>query len=64
MALDSKENHEEIKNEIQKERRSFLKKTAYTAPTLMIMGQLARPTSSSAGFGNPPDDPSGQISAG
>ncbi len=44
MALDTKKNHNDIKNEIQNERRSFLKKTAYAAPGLIALGQLARPT--------------------
>ena len=39
-------------------RRSFLKKAAYSAPVLMIMGQLARPTLSHAyGSGGPPPPP-------
>jgi len=44
MALDPKKNYNDIKNEMQKERRSFLKKTVYAAPGLIALGQLARPT--------------------
>lgn len=48
MALHPKENHKEEKDKMQKERRSFLKKTAYAAPALIALGQLARPTQSMA----------------
>lgn len=44
MALDTKKNHNNIKNEEQKARRSFLKKTVYAAPSIMALGQLVRPT--------------------
>lgn len=44
MALDTDKNHNNIKNEEQKARRSFLKKTVYAAPSIMVLGQLARPT--------------------
>ena len=37
-----------MKEHVQKERRGFLKKAAYAAPTLVVMGQLARPTQSKA----------------
>lgn len=49
MALDPKENYKDIKENIQKERRSFLKKTAYAVPSIVALGQLARPTVTSAG---------------
>ncbi len=48
MALDPKEIHEDIKDKTQKERRSFLKKTVYAAPVLIVLGQLARPTKAEA----------------
>lgn len=38
-------------------RRSFLKKAAYTAPALIVMGELVRPKSALANFGGPPSDP-------
>jgi hypothetical protein len=38
-------------------RRNFLKKAAYAAPTLMVLGQLGRPSEANAGFGPPPSDP-------
>ena len=44
MALDPNKNHNDIKNEEQKARRSFLKKTVYAAPSIMALGQLVRPT--------------------
>jgi len=37
-------------------RRSFLKKSVYAAPTLMVLGGLVKPQSAHA-FGNPPSDP-------
>ena len=58
MDLDPKENHKDKKNKIQKERRSFLKKTAYAAPALIVLGQLAKPTSAQAESDIP--DPWGQ----
>jgi hypothetical protein len=42
MALEPKENHKNV-DEIQEDRRSFLKKAAYSAPALIALGQLARP---------------------
>lgn len=43
MALDPKDKCTEKKNKMQKERRSFLKRTAYAAPSFIVLGQLARP---------------------
>lgn len=57
MALNTKENHKEAKDKMRKERRSFLKKTAYAAPALIVLGQLARPSAVNA-FGPPPSAPS------
>jgi len=48
MALDPKDKHHTIKEKMQKERRSFLKKTLYAAPTLIVLGQLARPSTANA----------------
>lgn len=48
MDLDPKEKNIDKKDQMQKERRSFLKKAAYSAPALIVMGQLARPTSAHA----------------
>ena len=36
------------KDIVEKERRSFLKKAAYSAPTLVTLGYLSRPTSAFA----------------
>jgi len=44
-------------------RRTFLKKTVYAAPTLMVLGGLAKPTRSRADFGAPPSDPDTSVSA-
>ena len=48
MALDPKEKHHSVKEKMQKERRSFLKKTLYAAPTLIVLGQLAQPSTANA----------------
>jgi len=40
---------------IKKERRTFLKKAAYKAPALMVLGALAKPTAATAAsVPNPP----------
>ena len=39
------------------ERRSFLQKAKYVAPTLIVLGALTKPTKSEAGFGPPPSAP-------
>ena len=44
MALDPKEKHTDKKDKMQKERRGFLKKAAYTAPSLLVLGALSRST--------------------
>ena len=56
MVLDSNEKYIQKNDEIQKGRRSFLKKTAYAAPSLIVLGQLARPAQSKAWGGQPPSD--------
>lgn len=38
-------------------RRSFLKRSAYSAPVLMVMGQLARPTRVHADASGGPEEP-------
>ena len=52
----------EVQEENQTEisRRSFLKKAAYSAPVLMVMGQLAKPTFAKAdGVGSTANGPAG-----
>jgi hypothetical protein len=39
------------------QRRTFLKKAVYAAPTLMVLGGMVKPTQAHAGFGSPPSDP-------
>jgi len=34
-------------------RRAFMKKAIYSAPTVLVLGSLARPTKTEAGFGSP-----------
>ena len=50
--------HEHRQNQSQKKRRDFLKKAAYSAPTLLILGQLAKPERARAdsSVSGPPDD--------
>ena len=45
------------KNKEQAERRRFMKKAVYAAPTLIALGGLLRPTDAKAGFGRPPSGP-------
>lgn len=45
------------KTETATSRRSFLKKTVYVAPTLIVLGSLSRPKDANAGFGPPPSAP-------
>ena len=54
------DNTKEVATRKMQERRSFMKKAAYAAPVLMVMGQLTRPTETEAGFGPPPSQPAGQ----
>jgi hypothetical protein len=45
---------------IEKKRRIFLKKAAYKAPALLLLGTLTRPQSAKADFsGGPPGPPGG-----
>ena len=57
MSLKQEEKLHTLKTVEQKERRSFLKKTVYAAPTLVALGALMKPTESEAGFGKPPSGP-------
>ncbi len=49
----------EIKNNKKEtSRRDFMKKAVYSAPTVLVLGSLARPTKAKAettGFGAPPE---------
>ena len=40
-----------------KDRRAFIKKAVYAAPTLIALGALIRPTEVKARFGRPPSGP-------
>jgi len=44
---------------LEKERRTFLKKAIYVAPTLVVLGHLSHPTSADAESFGPPGGPSG-----
>jgi len=57
MDVDPKYKHTHEKNKMQKERRSFLKKTVYAAPSLIVLGQLTRPSTAKANLGQPPSAP-------
>ena len=61
MALELKKSASgNTKIRISKSRRSFLKKSVYAAPTLIVLGGLLKPKSAKAdGFGPPPSDPNG-----
>ena len=48
---------EQEKSEVSNVRRTFMKKVAYVAPTLIGLGSLTRPTDAKAGFGKPPSGP-------
>jgi len=54
-------NHSVISNNKEmkelESRRSFMKKAAYAAPTLVALGTLTRPTDAKAGFNKPPSGP-------
>jgi len=43
--------------ETPSKRRDFLKKAAYSAPVLMALGQLAKPTKAQADSGDPSGPP-------
>jgi hypothetical protein len=57
--VESNKNQNTSKDIIKNDRRSFLKKAVYSAPSLLVLGSLARPTPSRAGesqISNGPDD--------
>jgi len=43
--------------EIPSKRREFLKKAVYSAPVLLVLGQLAKPTKAQADSGDPSGPP-------
>ena len=45
------------KEKIDSKKRDIIKKGLYTAPKLIILGTLVKPTDTKAGFGPPPSDP-------
>jgi len=49
-------NKEKVLN-TKNDRRSFLKKTLYKAPSVILLGSLIKPTKAKAGFGDSPSDP-------
>jgi len=57
MSLEYEEKLQKSKNREENERRTFLKKAAYAAPTVVALGALLKPTESEAGFGKPPSGP-------
>lgn len=58
--MDPKKNQNTSQDTIQNNRRSFLKKAVYTAPSLLVLGSLVRPTTSQAADGSGlPNGPSG-----
>ncbi len=56
MSLKQEDKLQELKTAEAKERRGFLKKTAYAAPTLIVLGGLIKPRNANA-LPNPPSDP-------
>ena len=57
MSLKQEDRLPKLKTTEQNERRSFLKKAVYAAPTIVALGALIKPTESEAGFGKPPSGP-------
>ncbi len=58
--MNSNKNQKTSKDTIKNNRRSFLKKAVYTAPSLLVLGSLVRPTTSHAADGSGlPNGPSG-----
>ncbi|WP_169308528.1 hypothetical protein [Nitratifractor salsuginis] len=56
----NKQKREKLNGKMLNARRNFLKKAAYSAPSIMVLGSLAKPTRAKADqFGGPPSDPSG-----
>lgn len=57
MSLQEKKKQQSSDNTLNSERRSFLKKAKYAAPTLVALGALMKPTDADAGFPKPPSGP-------
>ena len=49
--------HDESGDTSENKRRTFLKKAAYSAPVLLVLGQLAEPTKAQADSGPPAGPP-------
>ena len=58
-----KSEEERQQKPLEKERRIFLKKAIYVAPTLIVLGHLSHPTPTKAEFGVP-GGPSGSPGGG
>ena len=55
--MDKKQKENEVNTPQNTEkRRSFLKKAAYSVPTLVALGQIVKPSNLTAGFGGTPSD--------
>ena len=54
--MEFKEEKKVLEKKTEVTRRKFLKKAAYAAPALIVMGQLARPTNADA-IGGPVSQP-------
>ena len=56
-----KKNNKSKENKLKNERRTFLKRAVYTAPTLMVLGSLVKPETAAAACGTsgPPGTPGG-----
>ena len=57
MSLEQEEKLQKLKTTEENERRRFLKKAVYAAPTIVALGALTKPTEIKAGFGKPPSGP-------
>ena len=62
MAKNTNPNHtadtkKQVESDTNSSRRTFIKKAAYIAPSLIILGTLSRPTDANARFGRPPSGP-------
>jgi len=54
--MSSKNKQKKSNVAVNSERRGFLKKAVYAAPTIVALGALTKPTESEA-FGKPPSGP-------
>ena len=57
MSLEESNKQKTSETVMSGERRSFLEKAKYVAPTLIALGALTKPTKSEGGFGPPPSGP-------